>query len=133
MFDFGCNHRAMAICISLMMGRLGSVVGANIVGLLLDNYCQLAFSMTGALLICKYQQQLQVYKILITGEFQSTYPPLFTPNSLRYFGGFHTEYSGEKTNSTAERNDGIAAQCLLVIKHSNTIPPHLHLDYAHYA
>lgn len=48
------NSRAMAICISLMMGRLGSVVGANIVGLLLDNYCQLAFSMTGTILISTF-------------------------------------------------------------------------------
>lgn len=47
------NSRAMAICISLMMGRMGSVVGANIVGLLLDNYCQWAFFLSGALLIGK--------------------------------------------------------------------------------
>lgn len=46
------NSRAMAICISLMMGRLGSVVGANIVGLLLDNYCQWAFFLSGSSLVC---------------------------------------------------------------------------------
>lgn len=49
-----CYFRAMAICISLMMGRLGSVVGANIVGQLLDNYCQLAFLLSGSSLISNY-------------------------------------------------------------------------------
>lgn len=43
----------MAVCISLMMGRLGSVVGANIVGLLLDDHCELAFTLSGTSLICK--------------------------------------------------------------------------------
>lgn len=48
------NNRAMAVCISLMMGRLGSTVGSNVVGLLLDNYCRLAFILSGSLLICKF-------------------------------------------------------------------------------
>lgn len=43
----------MAICITLMMGRLGSIFGANITGLLLDNYCQLAFVVSGSILIRK--------------------------------------------------------------------------------
>lgn len=46
-------NRAMAVCISLMMGRLGSTVGSNVVGLLLDNYCHLAFILSGSLLIRK--------------------------------------------------------------------------------
>lgn len=47
-------YRAMAICISLMMGRLGSVVGANLVGFLLDYHCEAAFYICGVSLICKY-------------------------------------------------------------------------------
>lgn len=43
--------RAMAVCVSLMMGRVGSVVGANLVGILLDNYCEVVFSTSGAFLI----------------------------------------------------------------------------------
>ncbi|KAL9878785.1 synaptic vesicle glycoprotein 2A-like isoform X2 [Glossina fuscipes] len=35
--------RAMAMCISLMMGRVGSVVGTNFVGALLSSYCELTF------------------------------------------------------------------------------------------
>lgn len=47
------NLRAMAVCISLMCGRLGSVVGANIVGILLDNYCSATFLMSGiSLIVC---------------------------------------------------------------------------------
>ncbi|XP_061390195.1 synaptic vesicle glycoprotein 2A-like [Musca vetustissima] len=43
--------RAMAVCISLMMGRLGSVAGANIVGALIINHCDTAFILSGSSLI----------------------------------------------------------------------------------
>ncbi|XP_049310054.1 synaptic vesicle glycoprotein 2B [Bactrocera dorsalis] len=43
--------RAMAICISLMMGRLGSVVGANVFGALLSHHCETAFIVSGVSLI----------------------------------------------------------------------------------
>lgn len=43
--------RAMAVCISLMMGRLGSVVGANVFGALLSNHCETAFIVSGVSLI----------------------------------------------------------------------------------
>lgn len=33
----------MAICVSLMMGRIGSVVGTNIVGAFLATYCEMTF------------------------------------------------------------------------------------------
>uniref|UniRef100_A0A182VKS7 Major facilitator superfamily (MFS) profile domain-containing protein n=2 Tax=Anopheles merus TaxID=30066 RepID=A0A182VKS7_ANOME len=48
---FPTNLRAMAVCISLMFGRLGSVVGANIVGFLLDSQCELTFWISGISLI----------------------------------------------------------------------------------
>lgn len=41
----------MAVSMSLMCGRLGSMVGGNVVGTLLDkNYCNLTFTMSGFLL-----------------------------------------------------------------------------------
>lgn len=40
----------MAVCISLMFGRLGSVTGANMLGLLLDSQCQLTFGIAGTLM-----------------------------------------------------------------------------------
>lgn len=43
--------RAMAVCISLMMGRLGSVVGANYIGALLRDNCEVSFYACGATLI----------------------------------------------------------------------------------
>lgn len=47
--------RGMAICISLMFGRLGSVVGANIVGLLLAEHCESTFYIsTIALILCGF-------------------------------------------------------------------------------
>jgi MFS transporter, VNT family, synaptic vesicle glycoprotein 2 len=45
------NLRAMAICISLMIGRLGCVVGSNVIGLMLDQFCQYTFLMPTILLI----------------------------------------------------------------------------------
>lgn len=45
------NLRAMAVCISLMFGRLGSVFGSNLVGLLLDSHCQVTFALSGVTLL----------------------------------------------------------------------------------
>lgn len=53
------NLRAMAVCVSLMMGRVGSVVGANMTGLLLDNYCEAVFSFNGICLISMLQMLVQ--------------------------------------------------------------------------
>ncbi|XP_054727892.1 synaptic vesicle glycoprotein 2A-like [Anastrepha obliqua] len=52
--DFYPTHlRAMAVCISLMVGRLGSVIGANVAGALMDHYCELNFYIAcGAMYIC---------------------------------------------------------------------------------
>lgn len=41
------HFRAMAMCIFLMMGRLGSIVGTNLFGVLLDFYCPAAFMVSG--------------------------------------------------------------------------------------
>lgn len=45
------NLRAMAVCISLMMGRLGSMVGANLFGVLIQYSCQYAYAASGISLI----------------------------------------------------------------------------------
>lgn len=43
----------MAICISMMVGRLGSVVGSIVIGLVIDKHCELTFVMPTVLLgIC---------------------------------------------------------------------------------
>lgn len=41
----------MAISLSLMCGRLGSIFGSNIVGLFLDDYCEWTFVISGAALM----------------------------------------------------------------------------------
>lgn len=89
----------MAICISLMMGRLGSVVGANIVGLLLDNYCQLAFSMSGAILIRKCDTQTNRTSLGVIQRI--CYDVLFSFDSVWNFVRIHTEYPGADTNAAA--------------------------------
>lgn len=46
------NLRAMAMCISLMMGRIGSVTGSNVLGALIDTHCAAALhTSAGALII----------------------------------------------------------------------------------
>ncbi|CAG9805510.1 unnamed protein product [Chironomus riparius] len=48
---FPTSLRAMAVSLSLMCGRLGSVFGSNVVGLMLDKYCEYAFLYSGTTLI----------------------------------------------------------------------------------
>uniref|UniRef100_A0A182IPZ6 Major facilitator superfamily (MFS) profile domain-containing protein n=1 Tax=Anopheles atroparvus TaxID=41427 RepID=A0A182IPZ6_ANOAO len=40
---FPTNVRAMAVCLTLMMGRLGSVFGSNLVGLIMEQNCTFTF------------------------------------------------------------------------------------------
>lgn len=42
---------AMAVCISLMAGRLGSVVGSNVVSAMLSQNCEITFISSGVSLI----------------------------------------------------------------------------------
>lgn len=45
--------RAMGVCISLMMGRLGSVVGSYVVGIFIEHYCRTTFIGSGvSLIVC---------------------------------------------------------------------------------
>uniref|UniRef100_A0A0A1XKB5 Synaptic vesicle glycoprotein 2B n=1 Tax=Zeugodacus cucurbitae TaxID=28588 RepID=A0A0A1XKB5_ZEUCU len=49
---FPTNLRGMAVCISLMIGRIGSVTGSNILGLLIETHCEMAlYSPAVALII----------------------------------------------------------------------------------
>lgn len=48
---FPTNFRAMALGLSLMSGRLGAVFGSNLIGLVLDDYCESTFVMPTVLLI----------------------------------------------------------------------------------
>lgn len=41
---------AMAINISMMFGRIGSVMGTNIVGFALDNYCNETFGLSAGIM-----------------------------------------------------------------------------------
>ncbi|KAL9693626.1 hypothetical protein quinque_012911 [Culex quinquefasciatus] len=41
---FPTHVRAMAVCLSLMMGRLGSVAGTNLIGLIMEDSCTLTFN-----------------------------------------------------------------------------------------
>lgn len=45
----------MAVSISMMFGRLGSAIGANFVAFMLDNYCDVAFYVSGTSLIGNIQ------------------------------------------------------------------------------
>ncbi|XP_070504930.1 synaptic vesicle glycoprotein 2B-like [Chironomus tepperi] len=49
---FPTNLRSLAMSLSLMCGRLGSLVGGNIAGYLLEQYCDLTFTLSGVVLFC---------------------------------------------------------------------------------
>ncbi|XP_065372210.1 synaptic vesicle glycoprotein 2B [Calliphora vicina] len=47
------NLRGKAVCICLMLGRSGSVIGSNIIGSLLESYCSITFGVFyGLILVC---------------------------------------------------------------------------------
>lgn len=48
---FPTNLRSLAMSISLMFGRLGSLIGVNIAGSLLENHCGATFTISGGVLL----------------------------------------------------------------------------------
>lgn len=49
------NSRGKAVCICLMLGRSGSVIGSNIIGSLLESYCSITFGVFYGLMLGKCQ------------------------------------------------------------------------------
>lgn len=49
---FPTNLRALALSVSLMFGRLASLLGGNIAGLLLEKHCTALYTFSGAILFC---------------------------------------------------------------------------------
>lgn len=52
--------RAMAVCITLMFGRIGSVFGANMGAVLLETYCLTTFFISGISLIGKFYKLIDL-------------------------------------------------------------------------
>lgn len=48
---FPTKYRAMAICLSMLLGRTGSMVGSNLIGFFLDVNCGAGFYLFGSLLV----------------------------------------------------------------------------------
>ncbi|XP_013192891.1 synaptic vesicle glycoprotein 2C [Amyelois transitella] len=48
---FPTKYRAMAVCLCMMMGRAGSMVGSNLIGVFLQSNCGLSFYLFGGILI----------------------------------------------------------------------------------
>ncbi|XP_045496508.1 organic cation/carnitine transporter 7-like isoform X2 [Colias croceus] len=48
---FPTKYRAMAVCMSMMMGRVGSMAGSNLIGMFLSTNCGLSFYIFGGLII----------------------------------------------------------------------------------
>ncbi|XP_041968037.1 synaptic vesicle glycoprotein 2C-like [Aricia agestis] len=48
---FPTKYRAMAVCLSMMMGRVGSMVGSNLIGIFLGTNCSASFYLFGGILI----------------------------------------------------------------------------------
>lgn len=54
LYAAAAGNRAMALCLILMTGRLGAMVGSNVVGVLLTYNCELIFIVMGGLLIGEF-------------------------------------------------------------------------------
>lgn len=54
------QYRATATSIILMGGRLGAVLGSNLVGLLLEGNCQMIFYTFSVVLISKYLKPFDI-------------------------------------------------------------------------
>lgn len=48
---FPTKYRAMAVCLSMMVGRVGSMVGSNLIGVFLQTNCGLSFYLFGGIII----------------------------------------------------------------------------------
>lgn len=52
------------MCILLMFGRLGGIVGANVAALLLDNHCETVFYLSGSSILGKILLKTLILSIL---------------------------------------------------------------------
>lgn len=64
LFQFSTSNRATSICVALMFGRLGSVIGSNVSAILLNSYCEGAFYLSGSTLIGKFIISNRIYQFL---------------------------------------------------------------------
>ncbi|KAL0831764.1 hypothetical protein ABMA28_001303 [Loxostege sticticalis] len=48
---FPTKYRAMAVCLSMMMGRVGSMAGSNLIGVFLQSNCGISFYLFGGIII----------------------------------------------------------------------------------
>lgn len=72
---FPTRFRAMAMCIALMFGRLGAVSGSYIVAILLKNYCESTFYLSGSSILGKVVQ-FSEFSILLFNDFLNSMQPV---------------------------------------------------------
>lgn len=65
-------NRAMAVCISFLIGRIGCMLGSNLTGFLLENHCEIAFYISGTLLIGSF-----LWKNIWIFDLSTCHPNLF--------------------------------------------------------
>jgi hypothetical protein len=83
----------MAVCVISMVGRVGSVAGSNLVGILLDNYCEIAFISCGAYLVGTFIVKKPL--LLSTNELNICFAFIF---SLWIFSIFNSKHPSPKTS-----------------------------------
>lgn len=50
------SYRAMAICLIMMLGRVGSMVGSNLIGVFLEVNCGAGFYLFGGIIVGKFKR-----------------------------------------------------------------------------
>lgn len=89
LISFSSTKRAMAVCISSMVGRLGSISITNLLGFLLNNNCEVVFISSGALLFGNWM-------IIAANSFRNNFNFFFLNQqifSLCISINFHSKYS----------------------------------------
>lgn len=81
-------NRAMAISISSIFGRLGTVAGANVVAIMMDDHCEIVFYLSGITLMGNwkyYSESKNVFRIVMELAIFKVYYLYFRSNAIPQF------------------------------------------------
>lgn len=104
---FFLHHRAMGLCVSLMFGRLGAVSGSYIVAILLNDYCESTFYLSGSSILGKVVR-FPEFSVLLFNVFLN-YIPTVACGFLAFFLPKAREASS-KDATTIDRRISISSR-----------------------
>lgn len=73
----------MAVCLTVMMGRLGGMVGVNMVALLIETHCQLTFGIAATIMLMCGLLTFGIPHIMDTEKKETTAAASIVPDARR--------------------------------------------------